>query len=262
MKPSREHATHGGHTYFVTSQTYERRLFFGNERWAKLMLEVLNHYRERAYLLHEFVVMKDHFHLLITPKTSLEKAVQFIKGGFSFRAKKDLGYSGEVWQPGFPDHRIRDVQDYEIHRRYIFDNPVKKKYVSEAHLYPYSSASGLFELDPAPQWLRLRSASGAKAQEFLASAGTAKAVPLQSKEQSQAKAVPLQSKEQNQAKAVPLQSIEQSQAKAVPLPKVERKLTEGLLSQFELKNTEKPKALAAVASSKVQAGSRKNNATP
>jgi putative transposase len=236
MKPSREHATHGGHTYFVTSQSYERRLFFGNERWAKLMLEVLNHYRERAYLLHEFVIMKDHFHLLITPKTSLEKAVQFIKGGFSFRAKKDLGYSGEVWQPGFPDHRIRDVQDYEIHRRYIFDSPVKKKYVSEAHLYPYSSASGLFELDPAPQWLRLRSASGAKAQEFLASAGTAKAVPLQSKEQ--------------------------SQAKAVPLPKAERKLTEGLLSQFELKNTEKPKALAAVASSKVQAGSRKNNATP
>jgi putative transposase len=208
MKPAREHATHGGHTYFVTSQTYERRLFFGYERWAKLMLEVLNHYRERAFLLHEFVIMKDHFHLLITPKTSLEKAVQFIKGGFSFRAKRDLGYPGEVWQPGFPDHRIRGTQDYEIHRRYIFNNPVKKKYVSEAHLYPYSSASRLFELDPPPQWLRLRSSSGAKAQEFLASDGTAKAVPLQSEE---------------------------------------HKLTQGMLSQFEIKNTEKAKALAAVA---------------
>jgi putative transposase len=217
MKPAREHATHGGHTYFVTSQTYERRLFFGNERWAKLMLEVLNHYRERAYLLHEFVIMKDHFHLLITPKTSLEKAVQFIKGGFSFRAKRDLGYPGEVWQPGFPDHRIRDSQDYEIHRRYIFNNPVKKKYVSEARLYPYSSASGLFELDPAPQWLT----SGAKAREFKAGAGTAKAVPFQNEEQNQAKAVPLQNKEQ--------------------------KLTEGVLSQFETKNTEKAKALVAMA---------------
>jgi len=192
------------------------------------MLEVLNHYRERAYLLHEFVIMKDHFHLLITPKTSLEKAVQFIKGGFSFRAKRDLGYPGEVWQPGFPDHRIRDAQDYEIHRRYIFDNPVKKKYVSEAHLYPYSSASGLFELDPAPQWLKLRSASGAKAQEFLAGAGTAKAVPLQNKE---------------------------------------RELTEGVLSQSETNNTEQVKALAAVAFEKStdwepKKWSRKNNATP
>ena len=182
------------------------------------MLEVLNHYRERGYLLHEFVIMKDHFHLLITPKTSLEKAVQFIKGGFSFRAKRDLGYPGEVWQPGFPDHRIRDAQDYEIHRRYIFDNPVKKKYVSEAHLYPYSSASGSFELDPAPQWLT----SGAKAQEFLGRGGTAKAVPFQNEKQNQAKAVPLQSKRQ--------------------------KLTEGVLSQSEIKNTEKAKALAAVAS--------------
>ena len=172
------------------------------------MLEVLNHYRERAYLLHEFVIMKDHFHLLITPKTSLEKAVQFIKGGFSFRAKRDLGYPGEVWQPGFPDHRIRDAQDYEIHRRYIFDNPVKKKYVSEAHLYPYSLASGLFELDPAPQWLKLRSASGANAQEFMAGAGTAKAVPLQGKEQ---------------------------------------ELAEGVFSQSEINNTEQVKALAAVA---------------
>jgi putative transposase len=209
MKPAREHATHGGHTYFVTSQTYERRLFFGIEKWAKLMLEVLNDYRERAYHLHEFVIMKDHFHLLVTPKASLEKAVQFIKGGFSFRARRDLGYPGEVWQPGFPDHRIRDAQDYEIHRGYIFNNPVKKKYVSEAHLYPYSSASGLFQLDPAPEWLKLSSASGAKAQELLANAGTAKAVPLQSKRQ---------------------------------------KLTEGVLSQSEIKNTEKAKALAAVAS--------------
>jgi len=34
--------------------------------------------------------MPDHFHLLITPahEVSLEKAVQLIKGGFSFRAKK------------------------------------------------------------------------------------------------------------------------------------------------------------------------------
>jgi putative transposase len=226
MKPAREHATNGGHTYFVTSQTYERRLFFGNERWAKLMLEVLNHYRERAYLIHEFVIMKDHFHLLITPKTSLEKAVQFIKGGFSFRAKRDLGYPGEVWQPGFPDHRIRDTRDYEIHRRYIFDNPVKKKYVSEAHLYPYSSASGLFELDPAPQWLT----SGAKAREFVAGSGTAKAVPFQNESQAQ-------SEEQGRgmAKAVPFQN--ESQAR--------QKITEVVLS--ESKNTDKAKALAAAA---------------
>ena len=43
--------------------------------------------------VHEFVFMPNHVHLLITPApdVSLEKAMQFIKGGFSYRAGKELG---------------------------------------------------------------------------------------------------------------------------------------------------------------------------
>ena len=187
MKPPREHATNNGQTYFVTFETVRRQMLFSNERWARLFLEVLYHYRERAYSLHEFVVMPDHFHLTITPSTSLEKAVQFIKGGFSFRAKKELQSKWEIWQRGFSDHRIRDARDYEIHRDYIHQNPVKKRLVFEAHLYPYSSASGAFTLDSVPQWLK---------PLFLGAIdGTAKAVPLQiATPHGRAKAVPFPSK--------------------------------------------------------------------
>jgi len=90
----------------VTSSTWERRALFRNVQWAKLLIDTICHYRGIAYLLHEFVIMPDHFHVLITPLTSLEKAIQFIKGGFSFRAKKELGSNMEVWQKGFSDHRI------------------------------------------------------------------------------------------------------------------------------------------------------------
>ena len=66
---------------------------------AGLLVEVLLHYRaERKYLLHEFVVMPDHFHLLLTPVVTLERAVQFIKGGFSYRAKKEGIFAGEIWE--------------------------------------------------------------------------------------------------------------------------------------------------------------------
>jgi putative transposase len=173
MKPPREHATNNGQTYFITSETGERRMLFGNERWAKLFLKVLYHYRERAFLLHDFVVMPEHFHATITPVSSLEKAVQFIKGGFSFRAKKELEYKWEIWQRGFSDHRIRDFADYETHKRYIHQNPVERRLVLEAAAYPYSSASGAFKLDPVPQWL--------KPGSLMKSDGTAKAVPLQTK---------------------------------------------------------------------------------
>jgi REP-associated tyrosine transposase len=154
MRPKREHATNNSQTYMATSSTWERRALFRNERWAKLLIDTVYRYRGSAYLLHEFVVMPDHVHLLITPSTSLEKAVQFIKGGFSYRAKKELGSNLEIWQKGFEDHRIRDAADYDAHVTYIRENPVAKHLCDRAEDYPYSSACGGFELDPAPQGLK------------------------------------------------------------------------------------------------------------
>jgi putative transposase len=80
-------------TFFVTSITNGRRSILQSRKMAGLFMDVLQENRKKSrFLLHEFVVMPDHFHLLITPATdvSMEKAVQFIKGGFSFRAKKEL----------------------------------------------------------------------------------------------------------------------------------------------------------------------------
>jgi len=172
MRPRRECATHNQQTYFLTSNTWERRSLFRNERWADLFLETLYHYRGKAYLLHDFVLMPDHFHLLITPLTSLERAVQFIKGGFSYRAKKELGSNMEVWQVGYSDHRIRNTEDFEKHKAYIFENPVKRGLCGLPQEYPYSPAHGGFELDLLPQGLKPL-LNGSRN-------GASKAAPLQS----------------------------------------------------------------------------------
>ena len=154
MRPIREHATNNGQTYMVTSSTWGRRDLFSKESWAKLLIDTLYHYRGTAYLLHEFVIMPDHVHLLLTPKTSLEKAVQFIKGGFSYRAKSELGSNMEIWQKGFSDHRIRDASDYRLHHVYIRQNPIRRNLCERAEEYRYSSAHTGFVLDPAPQGLK------------------------------------------------------------------------------------------------------------
>ena len=154
MKPKREHATNNAQTYMVTSSTWRRRALFRNQRWANLLIGTLYHYRGSAYLLHEFVIMPDHLHVLITPLTSLEKAIQFIKGGFSYRAKKELGSNMEVWQKGFSDHRIRDANDSALHVAYIRDNPVKERFCERAEEFPYSSGHPGFELDPIPKGLK------------------------------------------------------------------------------------------------------------
>ena len=150
MKPKREHASNNAQTYMITSSTWERRALFHADPWARLLIDTLYHYRPSAYLLHEFVIMPDHIHVLITPQTSLEKAVQFIKGGFSYRMDK----RGSVWQPGFTNHRIRDWEDYERHRDYIWMNPLRARLALRPDAYPYSSATGVLRMHPVPQGLK------------------------------------------------------------------------------------------------------------
>jgi REP element-mobilizing transposase RayT len=78
-----------------------------------------------------FVVMPEHVHLLITPAPgiTLEGALQLIKGGYSHAFGSEFGRQKDVWQRGFTDHRIRDAADFELHRGYIHQNPVKRQLV-------------------------------------------------------------------------------------------------------------------------------------
>jgi putative transposase len=143
--------------FFITTVAAQRRLFFSCERAAKLFLETLFAYRDREiFQLHEFVVMPDHVHLLFTPKATiaLERAMQFIKGGYSHRYMKETGSMAEIWERSFTNHRIRDWQDYEKHRRYIHLNPVRAGLCQLPQDYPYSSAHPGFSLDAAPQRLK------------------------------------------------------------------------------------------------------------
>ena len=145
-----------GHScYFITAATFQKQSLFQSDRMAHLFLEVLQHYRRQSkYLLHEFVLMPDHFHLLLTPTATLERALQLIKGGFSFRARKELSFAGEIWQPSFYDRRVRDMEECCAYRQYIHRNPVKRRLVHAAADYPYSSARPGFELDGLPQRLK------------------------------------------------------------------------------------------------------------
>ena len=147
--------TTGDGMYFVTPSTYQKKALLQSERTATLFIETLLGYRnQERYKLHEFVVVPDHFHLLITPIVTLEKAVQLIKGGFSFRAGKLFRIRWNIWQRSFYDRRVRDVAEYESFRRYIYWNPVKRGLAEAPEEYAYSSAAGGAILDPAPQRLK------------------------------------------------------------------------------------------------------------
>ena len=157
MKPARLPSVKAEQTFFIDANTAERRPLFQSTQLAELFCRVLFEYRDRGkFTLQAFVLMPDHFHLLVTPAIdmTLERSLQLIKGGFSFRVKKELEKNLEIWQRSFTDRRVRDIGEFVGFRHYIHQNPVKARLCERAEEYPYSSANPRFRMDVLPPYLR------------------------------------------------------------------------------------------------------------
>jgi putative transposase len=141
-------------TYLVTAVTAQRRSLFQVTSTAELLdRTILDYHSQGRFLLHAFVIMHDHFHALITPApdVSLEKAMQYIKGGFSFRLKSKL----DVWMRSFNESQISTEEKFLSCVRYIEENPVRRGLVAKPKAYSFSSASR-GAMDPMPLHLQGR----------------------------------------------------------------------------------------------------------
>jgi putative transposase len=155
-----KHRTKPGATYFVTTDTWQRRELFRKRSMAEIVEAKVFEYRDKgSYLVHRHTVMPDHLHIILTPgmTTTLEKAIGLIKGGSSFDIGKKIAMKFPVWHAGFAEHLIRDQDDFDSHVRYIDANPVQAGLAGKPGEYPHCSLNGKYRLDPWP------AASGAKA---------------------------------------------------------------------------------------------------
>ncbi len=154
--------------YFVTICTKDRRHFFGKVANGQLILseygqivatEWLNtvNVRPNDVILHEFVVMPNHFHAIVeicrghttktstsntpscrgvshtpscelrgvcdTPLRSPSKTLGAIVRGFKSTVSKKIGFS--VWQRNYHEHIIRNSDDYATISNYIRENPAR-----------------------------------------------------------------------------------------------------------------------------------------
>jgi len=116
------------------------RRILQSERNANLLVDVLRSLvAERKFELHDFVIVPDHVHLLLTvqDEMTIEKAMQLIKGRFSYRLKHEFGYLGEVWHRGFTEEQVMRHESFETHCEYIAQNPVKAGMAAFADEYPF-----------------------------------------------------------------------------------------------------------------------------
>ncbi len=126
-------------TFFATTKTSMSKRVLQSDRNAGLLIDILRSLvAEHRFKLHDFVVMPDHVHLLIevVGDMTIEKAMQLIKGRFSHRLSHEFAYKGDVWQRGFTEVQILNKQDFEAHRAYIAENPVKAGLAASTEEYP------------------------------------------------------------------------------------------------------------------------------
>ena len=81
--------------------------------------------------------MPDHIHLILIIQNdpsgrpmaapTISRLVNQLKG----YATKQIGKS--IWQKSFYDHIIRDSRDYEVHFKYVHENPLKWYFHGEDH---------------------------------------------------------------------------------------------------------------------------------
>jgi REP element-mobilizing transposase RayT len=98
-----------GYVYHVSPTTDRRRPVFASHAAARVLMEAIQFQRPDRALVLAYVVMPDHFHLLLQPRESwsLSKIVGSIKG-YSSRVLNEMhGVTGRLWQPSFYDRVIR-----------------------------------------------------------------------------------------------------------------------------------------------------------
>jgi len=118
---------------------------FSDAAYAREAVESL--YRIQQYnhfFLYAFVVMPDHCHFLlhVTEHSSVSRLMYSYKRAVSFQIGKP------IWQPRFYLKIVQGDIDRVI--RYIHSNPVKKNLCDEPCHYPWSSASGRWDVCQVP----------------------------------------------------------------------------------------------------------------
>ena len=94
---------------------------------AEILIARLLAGHARAYGLDAWVVMPNHFHVLVEPAkgTTLGDIVKSWKGGSAREINLRLGRRGTLWQAEPFDHIVRSAAQLEHFRRYIAENPAK-----------------------------------------------------------------------------------------------------------------------------------------
>jgi putative transposase len=117
-------------------------LYLRRPEIADMVVAAIRNRNGAAYRLHNYVVMANHVHLLITPNVPVSKLMQSLKRFTAREGNRTLGLIGRpFWQEESYDRLVRNEEEFRRIASYIEMNPVRAGLVATPDKFPWSSAS-------------------------------------------------------------------------------------------------------------------------
>ena len=113
-----------------------------NPAVAEVVQSALQFFNNQRYMLHAWVIMPTHVHVLFTPGEgwTLTKIIHSWKSFSAREANKILRRTGEFWQQEYFDRAIRNEKGFHAAIEYIENNPVKAGLCESPENWRFSSA--------------------------------------------------------------------------------------------------------------------------
>ncbi len=145
---TQRHPIQSGELLFITTNAKYRQPVFADPAAARIAVETL--YSIQLYypfFLYGFVIMPDHGHYLIKQPEggSISKTIAMYKRAVSFNIGR-----GPLWQRRY-FVRMTNGHAREI-LEYIHQNPVRAGLCKKPEDYPWSSASGKWDVSEIDWW--------------------------------------------------------------------------------------------------------------
>jgi putative transposase len=129
----------GPRWYFLTILTNSRARFFVDPAVVdSCSAQILRAAAQTRFEISAACYMPDHLHLLVRGTTAEADLLRFVKlakqlSGFYVKQR----YQIRLWGKGYHDRILREDEDLRRYVRYICDNPVKARLVSDPADYPF-----------------------------------------------------------------------------------------------------------------------------
>ena len=126
----------------VITRGVDRQAVFFHEQDYTLYLKALqNAAATNECLIHAYVLMTNHVHLLLTPgrQRSLPRMMQAMGRNYVQRLNVRYRRTGTLWEGRYKASLVQDSDYFLTCQRYIELNPVRAHMVAAPGDYPYSS---------------------------------------------------------------------------------------------------------------------------